>query len=153
MHVFASHSFSARDRVRDICRSLTFHGVSVWRDETDMYGNIPQAMAHGIDSCSVVLLFLTTDYVTKVNSGFSWDNCYREFAYAMWSKKEIIPIVLDSELLDVNAWPRGIVPMTLSTILYIDGCTGPVDVTARQIISYMSRLGYPRKGIVTRFWI
>ena len=42
-------------------------GLSCWLDEEQMQGDINLQMTDGIDNSAVVVAFITTRYVTKVN--------------------------------------------------------------------------------------
>ena len=106
-------------------------------DERDLTGhNIGVSLARGMDSCEVVLL--TRAYVPEVNAGCAWP---REFNYAMFSRKRTFPVVLERELLDPSQWPKGLLPMTLSSCLFVDGCAG-TEVFAQHISRRLVREGF-----------
>ncbi len=136
--LFLSHEWGCKDKVRSIARELRRRGFNIWIDIDKMHGNISVCMADGVRQSTVVLLFLSSQYIKKVNSGYVWDNCYREFAYSLFLRKRIIPIVMEPTLLNVEMWPHGILTMSIHNVLYIDGCTDDissiVDCICRRLI-------------------
>lgn len=137
--VFLSHTWTVTPQVQAVARLLRRRGWDVWFDVDDMQGELNVCMARGIDSACIVILFLTRDYMRKVDSGAIWDNCYKEYNYSLWSHKPVLPIVLDPALLDVSAWPHGILAMSLSSTLYIDGCTISPTLLERRITKRLRR--------------
>ena len=119
--VFASHDWGAggatHDRVRVVVKELRSRRIDVWFDETNMKGNIMDAMCRGIDACDSILVFVTRDYIAKVDSGDDADNVRREFMYAANCKKHMIPVRFDE---DLKAPWTGPVGMMLGTTLYFD---------------------------------
>ena len=121
LSVFASHDWG-RDQathaaVKDVVERLRKRSVKVWFDETHMRGNILQAMTRGIDSSDVILVFVTQNYIDKVNSDNDSDNVRREFMYASQYADKMLPIRFDRNL--PSKW-KGPVGMLLQSRLYTD---------------------------------
>ena len=112
------------ERVAQLVHGLQKYGWTTWFDEDDMIGNIDAAMASGIDQCDCVLVCLTEQYCIKVNTSakdpYIHDNCEKEWNYANNRDKLMLPIILDSTMLNTAKWPPGVVPLYLSSILYVD---------------------------------
>ena len=123
IRVFMSHNWgknaSVHSKVKMISEVLSGHPeIEVWFDETHMKGNIPLAMANGIDSSDVFLVFVTAEYMDKVASGKHQDNVFREFNYAQetMGQNRLIPIKFDN--VQRKWW--GPVGMILGSTLYVD---------------------------------
>jgi hypothetical protein len=77
--VFLSHAWANdklgrnnHDRVARINRGLQQRKIATWFDDQgDMKGNTLQAMTNGIDECSIVIVFVTREYIHKVHEGSS----------------------------------------------------------------------------------
>ncbi len=90
-------------------------------------GNIVAQMGAGIDDSAACIVFITRNYVQKVDSPDMGDNCKKEFLYADRRKtsKLMIPVVMetrDSEASDfrVSSKWQGPVGMSLGGQLYVD---------------------------------
>ena len=63
------------------------HNISTWFDEDDMdkvqEANLARKMQHGIDNSKLVLVFVTEQYMKKVENKTLNDNCKLEFEYAV----------------------------------------------------------------------
>ena len=112
--------------VVDISNGLKRMGWTVWLDEESLNGNIDLSMALGIDKCDVVIVCITSAYASKAN--FMGDNCNKEFSYACWRRKRMLPLVMEPALLDSKKWPAGIVAMNVGLHLYVDGTKSPDTV-------------------------
>jgi hypothetical protein len=121
IRLFASHDWgvnaSNHARVAQVVAELHRRNFAVWFDETHMRGNILDAMCRGIDSSDVVLVFLTSNYMTKVESGNDTDNVRREFMYASNTPNKFVCIKFDKTL--PTPW-TGPVSMILGSQLYVD---------------------------------
>lgn len=124
IRVFASHDWGKEGvnhkAVARVVAELRKKGMDVWFDETHMKGNILDAMCRGIDASDVVLVFVTTAYLDKVQSGNDSDNVRREFMYATQRPEKLLAIRFDSEL--PGKW-HGPVGMLLGSSLYHDMTT------------------------------
>lgn len=119
---FASHDWGKdgdnHKRVAEVVTRLKAEGIDVWFDEFDMHGNVLQSMCNGIDGSDVVLVFVTSNYVSKVQSANDLDNVKREFMYASQTKPGcILPIRFEEAL--PRVW-KGPVGMILGCNLYND---------------------------------
>jgi hypothetical protein len=130
MNVFLSHDWGPPPHdnhkcVEKIHRKLREHGITSWLDDEQMAGggDIVHKMTKGIDGASVVVVFITGNFMDKVNGDGAkgdCDSCKIEFEYAFRRKglKKMLPVVLDPECLRTSEWhgPVG----TLGGQLYVD---------------------------------
>ena len=138
-HLFLSHSWCGdgkpHDRVVAIACALRDRGWRVWIDDTNLVGNVDACIACGIENARAVVLFLNREYCRKVNDAACavgrCDNCYNEFHYAIWSRKLLIPVVIDPSMRDPSSWSPGVVPMHLACEKYVDGCCDDLEVAHR----------------------
>lgn len=121
IRIFASHDWGkdgvTHARVASVVASLRKRNLKVWFDETHMKGNILDAMCKGIEEADVVLVFVTCNYMKKVEHGTDTDNVRREFMFASATPAKLIPIRFDDELPRVWSGP---LRMVLGTQLYVD---------------------------------
>tara|TARA_B110001450_G_scaffold255469_1_gene283114 strand:- start:32153 stop:32857 length:705 start_codon:yes stop_codon:yes gene_type:complete len=121
IRLFASHDWgigaSNHALVAQVVAELRRRNLSVWFDETHMRGNILDSMCRGIDSSDVVLVFLTANYMKKVESRNGSDNVRREFMYAANTPDKFLCIKFDETL--PSPW-TGPVSMLLGSQLYVD---------------------------------
>ena len=120
LRVFASHDWGKKGgnhaRVRRVVHRLLAHQIRVWFDETHMHGNMVDAMCKGIDRSDVVLVFVTRNYMRKVEDGDDTDNVRREFMYAAGTPDKFV-VVKFEELPDLWTGP---VRMLLGAQKYVD---------------------------------
>lgn len=139
---FASHDWGKEQqthkRVAKVVEQLRKYDIDIWFDETHMKGNILDAMCRGIDQSDVVLIFVTSNYIRKVQSGNENDNVRREFMYASQAPERLLVVRFDSEL--PNKW-SGPVGMLLGSKLYVDLSREdtPVGELVRRIRNHTSR--------------
>ena len=111
--IFFSHTWrndklnrNTHKRVLLLVAGLQRLGWGPWVDEEDMIGNIDACMASGIQNCECVLVCLTEDYCKKVNQAandlYVRDNCHKEWNYANICSKLMIPIIMETDLLDIK---------------------------------------------------
>ena len=121
IRVFASHDWGKgaanHARVSSVVNSLRKRNIRVWFDETHMKGNILDAMCKGIEESDVVLIFVTCNYMKKVEQGVDTDNVRREFMFASATPQKLVPIRFDDDL--PRTW-SGPLRMILGTQLYVD---------------------------------
>jgi len=122
---FASHDWgkdaSNHNKVKVVVQKLKERGIDVWFDETHMKGNILTSMCKGIDSSDVVLVFVTENYISKVQNGGDKDNVRREFMYTADNCPEKLLSIRFEEHLP-SKWV-GPVGMVLGSTLYVDMCS------------------------------
>lgn len=128
--VFLSHNWGednmGRDnhhRVAKINNALVQLGYETWFDQSDMKGNIKDAMREGILSSQCFIVFLTQNYMKKANGKSEKgkkDNCHTEFSTATEDKglEKIVTVIMDPECLDSKTWSGEI--RSLARQLYID---------------------------------
>ena len=121
IRVFASHDWGKgavnHARVSTVVNSLRKRNIRVWFDETHMKGNILDAMCKGIEESDVVLIFVTCNYMKKVEQGGDTDNVRREFMFASATPRKLVPIRFDDDL--PRTW-TGPLRMILGAQLYVD---------------------------------
>lgn len=136
---FASHDWGEHAdnhrRVVGVVDALRAKGIDVWLDETHMKGNLLDAMCRGIDESHCVLVFVTNNYIRKVQKGGDHDNVRREFMYSTTVQKPMIVIRFDTNL--PSKWP-GPVGMVLGSQLYVDMST-TVSAAAIESLADMIR--------------
>jgi hypothetical protein len=134
IRAFASHDWGVEsanhERVRGVVGELRKRGIGIWFDEVDMKGNILDSMCKGIDECDVILVFLTNNYLKKVEAGGMCDNVRREFLYAAQTPQKIIPIKFDP---DIPSKLKGPVGMVIGSELYIDLTSNNIDLLVEAI--------------------
>ena len=133
--VFAAHNWGRggenHRRVAEVVARLKELRVNVWFDEVDMEGNILAAMCDGIDKAAVVLIFVTCEYMAKVDAGGEVDNVRREFMYASRTPEKLLPIRFDANLPRVWSGPLG---MVLGAHLYCDMGEGATDENMNELM-------------------
>lgn len=150
--LFLSHTWQRDEQGRDtharaglLNAQLQRLGWTVWFDETDMHNNIDDAMASGIDKCETVVMLITRKYARKVNASArkatsSNDNCLKEFSYALFREKHVLPVVFEESMKDPTTWSPGVMPMRLAGTLYVDGTGAPVEA-AQKIHDELLKVG------------
>ena len=112
--VFLSHAWgenrSTHLRVVEINAALQAAGVVTWFDEDKMKGNINEAMREGIDTSSVVVVFVTFSYQEKLVRNSDFDNCRREYQASLRIKgtQNMLFVIMDEDMLDTSAWTAGL---------------------------------------------
>ena len=112
------------DRVKRVHEVLRQHGIATWLDEEEMRGNIVQRMTEGIESSTLVLVFVTRNYIDKAAgrgpNGES-DNVFREFQFSCLRKNvavQLLPVVLEPRCHNQRTWD-GAVGFNLGNHLYV----------------------------------
>lgn len=152
--LFLSHTWkrdqmqrNTHERVARVKDELSKLGVPAWLDEEELAGDIDHCMALGIDRAEVVVVFLTRAYCLKVEgaaaSPWAHDNCYKEFSYAQAARKPTLPVVFEECMLDVTAWPPGVVKMRFASKMYVDGSVVDAEEIARRIVQASGSLLAP----------
>ena len=86
-HDWKGNNGKEHELVKQINLFLTQEKFLVtWFDEKEMKDNIVSEMAKGIDNSKVVVVFVTKEYIEKVNSDNNKDNCKLEYRFA-WDSK------------------------------------------------------------------
>lgn len=131
-NLFLSHNWGSdlrgRDthaRVKEIKEHLVARRWKVWFDEEQLLlgSNIDVKMASGIRCSDAVCICITRAYVEKVNGQDRADNCAKEWNFAQATGKRILPLIMEHEMLDIKAWPPGVMSMYLGNCFYLD-CSG-----------------------------
>ena len=124
-------------RVSEVVKGLQKYGWTTWFDDDDMIGNMDAAMADGIENCECFIVCLTEEYCLKVNAGskdpYIRDNCQKEWNYANNRDKLMLPLIMEPCMLNTSNWPPGVVPLYLSSILYIDATHNNLELAIGNI--------------------
>ena len=113
---------SNHERVARVNDALKAAGLVTWFDAERMRGDVVAQMTDGIDRSSLVLVFITRNYIRKVagdGPNGANDNCKAEFDYASSRKgvSRLVPVVMESRCSDTREW-YGAVGMRLGSKLY-----------------------------------
>ena len=143
-----SRGRKTHERVKALKASLADMGWNVWFDEERLLlgCNIDAEMASGISGSDAVCICITRKYVEKINSQRSGDNCVKEWNFAQSQNKKMLPLIMESDMLDVRKWPIGVMSMYLGNTFYID-CTGDdLSNTANRLGQMLELLGLKRRS-------
>jgi serine/threonine protein kinase len=123
--VFLSHNHGVNGsnhlRVKEVNLKLRDHGFSTWLDEEQLRSStlISQQLYHAIDQSSIVVIFITKEYMNKVNSDNRNDYCWLEFYTAKKLNKKIIGVLMEPEIADPRTWV-GEFGVILGSCLYLN---------------------------------
>jgi len=130
-------------RVMCIKSELEKLGHSTWFDDDKIIHDIDGSMAHGVDNCSAIIIFITKKYNLKVIRGSQYprfiDNCHKECVYAVNSGKSCIPVIFENCMLDIKTWQNGVLKLYFGNKLYVDGTSNDYKVIANNIIKLFER--------------
>ena len=92
--------------MKRIAEELERRGFTVWLDEQQMIGSVVDRMAQGIDSCELCVVFVTANYMRKVNQDDARDPCKFEFMHAFrrLGPAKFIPVVMEVAMLAQRDW-------------------------------------------------
>ena len=96
-------------RVILVNEGLKKKGVKAWLDHERMQGDIVDQMTQGIEDSSVLVVFITENYIKKVagkGPNGKNDNCKTEFDYAVrrLGVSMILPVVMEPSCHDTRTW-------------------------------------------------
>jgi hypothetical protein len=128
---------------------LTGFGWKLWFDEDQLLlgCNIDTKMATGIRNSDAVCVCITRNYVEKINAQARGDNCAKEWNFAQSLGKRILPLIMEEEMLDIKAWPPGIMTMYLGNTFYIDCSSDDLDDIATRLSTMMQLLGLTKRMV------
>lgn len=147
-NLFLSHSWNVdlrgrptHDRVKALRQELGRLGWKLWFDEERLLlgCNVDSKMASGIRNADAICLCITRSYIEKINA--QNNNCAKEWNFAQAMGKKMLPIILEEEMLDVKAWPPGIVTMYLGNTFYIDCTSDDTRENAQKLSKMLELLG------------
>lgn len=159
-NLFMSHSWdidlrgrSTHARVRALKTELNRLGWKVWFDEEQLLigCNIDMKMASGITGSDAVCVCVTRKYIEKINSQARNDNCAKEWNFAQAIGKKILPIIMEEEMLDIRAWPHGLMTMYLSNTFYVDCTSDDIKGNAKKLDAMLILLGLKKRKLATRY--
>jgi hypothetical protein len=129
--IFISHTWQKDNFGRNnhgrcmlLCDKLKELGYTVWFDQYDMGRDIDNSITRAIDKCKVFIVCLTTAYCIKINNAVINnkinDNCFKEWNYALYRNKIIVPLVMEKSAADDYTRNEGIINMYLNSLIYFD---------------------------------
>ena len=111
-------------RCKILCDKLKKLGYKVWFDHYDMNDSIDNSILKSIDEITIFLVCLTEVYCNKINRAINEkkinDNCFKEWNYALYKNKIIIPVLMEPKMKDILSYSDGPIQMYLNTFLYFD---------------------------------
>lgn len=142
-----THDRSTHERVRQLKLEMQRRGWSVWFDEDQLLvgTNLDASMCAGVRAADTVCVCLTRAYIEKINSQHRTDNCVKEFNLAVHAGKRLLPLVMEPDLLNVRAWPPGIVAMYLGSTLFLDASGDDTAAVARELSKVLAATGVRRR--------
>ena len=146
--VFLSHDWGAgqlnHNRVSRINDYLKKNGLNTWFDENSDDnslggGNLDWQLSKAIEYASIVIVFVTANYATKINSGNKFDNCWKEYNCAKVLRKHMIPVVMEKDMRDQMKW-GGMLGMHLGSDLYVPfDDDKQFDTSAANLLGFISK--------------
>lgn len=93
-HDWKGNNGKEHELVKQINSFLTEEkSLVTWFDEKEMKDDINSAMADGIDGSKLVVVFVTKEYMEKINGNNNNDNCKREYGYAIQKKNGVAGVI------------------------------------------------------------
>lgn len=86
--IMISYQHKHKIKAKRIYNWLKTNGYSVWFDEIEVYCDIYDRMAEGINNSNVILVCISSYYESSVN-------CERKYKFAQDKKKKIIPLKME----------------------------------------------------------
>eukprot|EP00512_Aurantiochytrium_limacinum_P008835 CAMPEP_0171541646 /NCGR_PEP_ID=MMETSP0960-20121227/1889_1 /TAXON_ID=87120 /ORGANISM="Aurantiochytrium limacinum, Strain ATCCMYA-1381" /LENGTH=241 /DNA_ID=CAMNT_0012089023 /DNA_START=42 /DNA_END=767 /DNA_ORIENTATION=- len=113
--VFLSHSWGKDKSIHKLARDVgdvlqKEYGISCWLDEKEVkHGDISTVLAQGINDSTLGVVFVSREYMDKVNSdpiNEPEQFCRAEFKYMVktMSIRRLIPVVVEEEMLEQREW-------------------------------------------------
>ncbi len=129
--IFISHTWRSdcsgrnnHNRCKILCDKLNKCGYSTWFDHYDMGRDVNNSIITAIDNCKVFIVCLTNAYCLKINDAVKMnkinDNCFKEWNYAVYRNKTIIPVIMEESMLKSYTLKEGIINMYLNSLIYFD---------------------------------
>ena len=129
--IFISHTWQKdkngrnnHTRCKNLCDKLINKGYSIWFDHYDMGRDVNTSITYAIDNCKVFIVCLTKAYCDKINNAVKDnklnDNCYKEWNYAIYRNKYIIPVIMEKDMTIDYSNKEGIINMYLNSLIYYD---------------------------------
>ncbi len=96
----AATQYMNHRRVRAINAKLSALGLKTWFDEERKEASNMISRAH------YVIIFITEQYVSRVNSANPLDDCFNDFNFAVqqFSTQKMIPVVMEASMKDKKRW-------------------------------------------------
>lgn len=148
--IFISHAWAEDNlkrnnhtRCKTLCDNLKKVGYSVWFDHYDMNDSIDKCIIKNIESCKIFIACLTEKYCDKINRGIIDkkinDNCFKEWNYALFKNKIIIPVLMEPKMMEIISTGQGPIQMYLNTLMYFDITTDNYEENDFKLLCRMFR--------------
>eukprot|EP00733_Pompholyxophrys_punicea_P001820 Pompholyxophrys_punicea_v1_NODE_1067_length_991_cov_3.924145.p1 type:complete len:149 gc:universal NODE_1067_length_991_cov_3.924145:387-833(+) len=107
------------ETVARINESLKERGLVTWFDADRLEGDVSHGICKGVDLSAVVIVFVTKNYLEKVEQDVKDDYCKLEFNYSVKRKSSrfMIAVPMEPRVQETNTW-FGPVGFLLSSRLY-----------------------------------
>ena len=94
------------ERVAVVNDRLNRRGYTTWFDAKKMTGQIRERMAEGVDNTDCVIVFVTAQYMRKLNTRDLADNCYFEYHRAVQQRtpENMLCVIMEEEMMDQRKW-------------------------------------------------
>ena len=111
-------------RVAEVNKALKDNGIITWFDSDRLEGDIVTQIVNGIEKSRKVVVFVTSRYMTKLQTENGVDYCKSEFLTAAnrLGPQNMIPVVMEPGMLDQGLW-KGPLQFYIGSKLYIDFST------------------------------
>lgn len=118
-----SPKLKTHKKVIEIAASLRRLKLKVWIDDTNMKKDVATDIINGIKQSRTIVVFITKRYIERCEDGNT--DCAKEFINAIFQKgvEKIIPVALDSALLNPQTWKEYSFGYHLRNPLVIDFST------------------------------
>ena len=156
--IFISHTWQKdkkgrnnHNRCMKLANELKKNGYSIWFDHYDMGRDVDNSITQAIDNCKVFIVCLTTAYCLKVSNAVKSnkinDNCFKEWNYAVYRNKIILPVIMEEDMLESYTKNNGIINMYLNSLIYFDITTDNYEMNDFKLLCKNLR----KQGIYTSF--
>jgi len=128
-HVMISYCWAQKDRMRELSLKLKSKGIPIWIDVDQMEGSVLEAMANAVESASVVIIGLSSQYKES-------QACRTEAEYAYKLKKEVIFVMAEDDYV-----PKGWLGILLGNKLWYNPFTnsGSLEAGVQELVKLISR--------------
>ena len=156
--IFISHTWRKDNSGRDnhdrcmlLCNMLRSYGYSIWFDHYDMGRDVDNSITTAIENCIVFVVCLTRAYCNKINTAVRThkinDNCFKEWNYAIYRNKTIIPVIMEKDIINTYTTEEGIINMYLNSLIYFDISTDDYETNDFKLLCKNLR----KQGVYNNF--
>ena len=119
---------------------------NVWIDQENIFNDIDSSMVTGINNSEVILIFISKKYYKKIDNASKryiyTDNCFKECSYSVNSGKLCIPVIIDTNMLNINNWKPGLMKFYFGNKLYIDATGNDYNKISLEIKNYIEKTSF-----------